>query len=166
MVRAAILGLGLGLGLGLSLLVVAPALAEELAAEHSTAAELAAFVDVVGAPGDGEQALERALSNRLLTEGFTVTATPAVNAYEIQGTVRMSPAKRGKESVRIDWTVFGPEGARLGNITQIKVIRKGSLDRRWGAAADAAANAAAQDILKLLAASNVRGGASAPVATP
>ncbi len=127
--------------LGLSLLIVAPARAAD---------GLAAFIDVAGAPGDGEQALERALSNRLANEGFTVTGTPAVNAYEIQGTVRMSPAERGQENIRIDWTVFGPEGTRLGNVTQIKVIRKGSLDLRWGAAADAAAAAAAQDILKLL----------------
>lgn len=112
--------------------------------------ELAAYIDVVGAPGDGKQALERALSNRLLDQGFTVTSTPAVNAYEIQGMVRLSPAKRGKENIRIDWTIFGPQGTRLGNVTQTKVIRKGSLDRRWGKAADAAAAAAAQDILKLV----------------
>ena len=138
MVRAAVSVIGIGL----LLLATAPAFAAD---------ELAAFIDVAGAPGDGEQALERALSNRLLNEGFTVTGTPAVNAYEIQGTVRMSPAKRGKETIRIDWTIFGPEGTRLGNVTQTRVIRKGSLDRRWGAAADAAAEAAAQDILKLLA---------------
>jgi len=148
--RAAILALGLGLGLGLSLLAAGPARAADEAAAEQPTAELAAFIDVAGAPGDGEQALERALSNRLLNEGFTVTATPAVNAYEIQGTVRMSPAERGKENIRIDWTIFGPEGTRLGNVTQVKVIRKGSLDRHWGGAADAAAAAAAQDILKLL----------------
>lgn len=136
MVRAAILGLAVGL----ALLVAAPAHADELAA----------YIDVAGAPGDGEQALERALSNRFMSEGFTVTGRPQVNAYEIQGTVRLSPAERGKENIRIDWTIFGPEGTRLGNVTQVKVIRKGSLDRRWGAAADAAADAAAQDILKLL----------------
>jgi hypothetical protein len=62
----------------------------------------------------------------------------------------MSPAERGKENIRIDWTIFGPEGTRIGNVTQVKEIRKGSLDRHWGAAADAAADAAAQDILKLL----------------
>ena len=112
--------------------------------------ERLAFIDVVGAPGDGEAALERALSNRLLELGFTVAGAPAVNAYEIQGTVRMAPAERGKESVRIDWTIFGPEGTRLGNVTQVNTVRKGSLDKRWGAAASAAANAAAQDILKLL----------------
>lgn len=116
----------------------------------AAADDLTAFVDVAGAPGDGEKALYRALSNQLLNRGFTITGTPAANAYEIQGTVKVSPAKRGKESVRIDWTVFGPQGERLGVVTQVKVIRKGSLDRRWGAAADAAADAAAQDILKLL----------------
>jgi hypothetical protein len=137
MVRAAVFVFGLGL----SLLAVPPA--------HAADA-LKAFVDVAGAPGDGEQALSRALSNRLLDRGFAITGTPTVKAYEIQGTVRLSPAERGKESVRIDWTVFGPEGTRLGIVTQTKVIRKGSLDRKWGAAADAAADAAAQDILKLL----------------
>jgi hypothetical protein len=132
------------IGLLWFVLLAAPALAVD-------EGERLAFVDVVGAPGDGEQAISRALSNRLLEQGFTVTGTPAVNAYEIQGTVRTAPAERGKESIRIDWTIFGPEGTRLGNVTQVNVVRKGSLDRRWGAAADAAADAAAQDILKLLA---------------
>lgn len=129
------------IGLGLAVLAAVPALA----------AERSAFVDVAGAPGDGEQALERALSNRLLDQGFAIETTPAADAYEIQGTVRLAPAaSRGKENVRIDWTVFGPEGTRLGNVTQVKEIRAGSLDRHWGAAADAAATAAAHDILKLL----------------
>jgi len=129
------------IGLGIALLVAAPALA----------AERSAFIDVAGAPGDGEQALERALSDRLLDQGFAIKTMPAADAYEIQGTVRLAPAAaRGKENVRIDWTIFGPEGTRLGNVTQVKEIRKGSLDRHWGSAADAAAGAAAHDILKLL----------------
>lgn len=109
-----------------------------------------AYIDVAWAPGDGKEALERALSHRFLDHGFTVVGTPTVGAYEIQGVVRLTPADRGKETVRIDWTVFGPEGARLGNVTQMRTIRKDSLDNRWGPAAEAAATAAAQDILKLL----------------
>jgi hypothetical protein len=128
------------ISLSLALLAAAPALA----------GERSAFIDVAGAPGDGEQALERALSNRLLEEGFAISSTPAVDAYEIQGMVRLAPAAGGKESVRIDWTIFGPEGTRLGNVTQVNEIRRGSLDRHWGSAADAAADAAAHDILKLL----------------
>src|SRR5680860_336084 len=130
-------------GLAVFMLLAGPAWAAD-------GGERLAFIDVAGAPGDGEQALERALSNKMLDRGFAVTGTPAVGAYEIQGMVRLDPAERGKESIRIDWTVFGPEGTRLGNVTQVKVIRKGSLDRRWGPAADAAAEAAAQDIIELL----------------
>jgi hypothetical protein len=129
------------LGLGIVLLGATAAPAAE---------ELAAYVDVAWAPGDGKQALERAISNRLLDKGFTVTGTPQLGAYEIQGVARLFPAERGKETIRIDWTIFGPEGTRLGNVTQTKVIRKGSLDRHWGAAADAAASAALQDMMQYL----------------
>lgn len=129
------------LGLGIVLIATTAAPAAE---------ELAAYVDVAWAPGDGKQALERAISNRLLDKGFTVTGTPQLGAYEIQGVARLFPAERGKETIRIDWTIFGPEGTRLGNVTQTKVIRKGSLDRHWGAAADAAASAALQDMMQYL----------------
>lgn len=80
------------LGICVGLLVAIPAHgAGELAPD-----ELAAYVDVVGAPGDGKEALERALSNRLLDRGFTVTGSPAINAYEIQGIVSLSPAAPGQ----------------------------------------------------------------------
>jgi len=121
-----------------------------LASPASAEDERLAYIDVAGAPGDGEQALERALSNRFLDQGFTVTGTPAINAYEIQGTVRLLPAGRGKETLRIDWTIFGPESTYLGNMTQTREIRKGSLNARWGAAAEAAAAAAVPDILQYM----------------
>lgn len=113
-------------------------------------AERWAYIDVVGAPGDGKEALENALSNQLLHRGFTVMGTPAAEAYEIQGMVRLFPAGRGEETIRIDWTIFGPEGTRLGNVTQTNIVRKGSLNRHWGAAADAAASAVAEDILQYM----------------
>ena len=134
MLRAAFFGLCL-------VLFASPGFAE---------AERFVYIDVVGAPGDGEQALERALSNRFLDQGFTVTGTPTINAYEIQGTVKLLPASRGKETVRIDWTIFGPQGTRLDNVTQTKEIRKGSLNAAWGPAAEAAASAAVLDILQLM----------------
>jgi hypothetical protein len=46
--------------------------------------------------------------------------------------------------------VFGPDGNQLGVTRQTKDVRKGSLDKRWGGAADAAAAAATGDIAKLL----------------
>lgn len=112
--------------------------------------ERAVYIDVAGAPGDGKAALENALANHMLKRGFVVMGTPAVEAYEIQGLVRLFPAQRGEETIRIDWTVFGPEGRRLGNVTQSNVIPKGALDRRWGTVADAVASAAAIDILQYI----------------
>jgi hypothetical protein len=108
------------------------------------------FIDVAGAPGDGEKSLARALGERLLAQGLALSSTPEAGAYEIQALVRVSLAAKNKETVRIDWTVFGLNGNQLGTVSQTNDVRKGSLDRSWGRAAEAAAEAAAQDILKLL----------------
>jgi hypothetical protein len=72
------------------------------------------------------------------------------NIYDIQGTVRLSPAKAGRETVTIIWVVLDPDGNQLGVTRQTKDVKKGSLDKKWDAAADAAAAGAAADIVKLL----------------
>lgn len=109
-----------------------------------------AYVAVVGAPGDGEQALNAALSKRLSAVGVKPGSAQGTNVYSVEGTVRVTAAKGGRQSVRIDWTVFAPDGSTLGGVSQTKLVRKGSLDKRWGPAADAAARAAASEIVKLL----------------
>ena len=53
--------------------------------------------------------------------------------------VRLAPAAKGKESVTIVWVVLGPDGNQLGVTRQTKDVRKGSLGKTWGKAADAAA---------------------------
>ena len=111
---------------------------------------LFAYVSVAGAPGDGEQTLAAALGKRLAARGVKQATAVEANVYDVQGTVRVTSAAKGKQSVRIVWVVFGPDGDQLGVVAQTKEVRKGSLDRKWGAAADAAAAAAAADILKLL----------------
>jgi hypothetical protein len=123
------------------------------AAEPATKTQsegLSAYVSVAGAPGDGEQALAAALAKRLAATGVRQASAVEANIYDIQGTVRMSPAQGGKETVTIIWVVLGPDGNQLGVTRQTKDVKKGSLDKRWGAAADAAAAAAAADIVKLL----------------
>ena len=72
------------------------------------------------------------------------------DVYDVQGTVRVSPARGGRETVTIIWVVLGPDGNQLGVTRQTKEVKKGSLDKKWGAAADAAAAAAAADIVQLL----------------
>ena len=124
-----------------------------LAAESDTAPETAgpfAYVSVAGAPGDGEQALAAALSRQLAARGLKPATAFQAEIYEVQGTVRVVPAAKGKQSVTIIWVVLGPDGTQLGITRQSKDVRKGSLDKRWGAAANAAAAAAAEDIVKLI----------------
>jgi hypothetical protein len=124
-----------------------------VAAEPGGAADIAgklAYVTVAGAPGDGEQALAAALSRQLAARGLTPADAFQANVYEVQGTVRVAPAAKGRQSVTIVWVVLDPGGTQLGVTRQTKNVRKGSLDRTWGAAADAAAAAAAADIVKLI----------------
>jgi hypothetical protein len=120
-----------------------------LGAESHTTGPFA-YVSVAGAPGDGEQALAAALSRQLAARGLKPANAFQANVYEVQGTVRMAQAGKGKESVTIVWVVLGPDGNQLGITRQTKDVRKGSLDRTWGPAAEAAAAAAAAEIVKLL----------------
>jgi hypothetical protein len=109
-----------------------------------------AYVTVAGAPGDGEQALAGALTRQLEARGLKAADAFQADVYEVQGTVKLAPAGKGKQSVTIIWIVIGPDGTQLGITRQRKNIRKGALDKRWGAAAEAAATAAAADIAKLI----------------
>lgn len=132
----------------LALLAPAPAFAEEAA--RPAREPLLAYVTVAGAPGDGEQALAAAMTRRLQAIGMKPATAFQANVYEIQGTVRVKAAGRGKQSVRVLWVILDPNGKQLGVISQTKQVRKGSLDRKWGKAAEAAASAAINEIEALL----------------
>ncbi len=136
-----------GLCAGISLLAAA-ALAAQSGGDN--ASEPMAYVTVAGAPGDGEQALAAALSRQLAARGVKEATAFQANVYEVQGTVRVTPAARGKQNVTIVWVVLGPNGTQLGITRQSKDVRKGSLDKKWGAAAEAAAAPAAADIVNLI----------------
>jgi hypothetical protein len=130
--------------------VIAPS---TVAAESSGATDSAGpltYVTVAGAPGDGEQALAAALSRQLAARGLKPADAFQANVYEVQGTVRVAPATKGRQSVTIVWVVLAPDGTQLGVTRQTKTMRRGSLDKTWGAAAEAAAAAAAADIVKLI----------------
>ncbi len=126
--------------------------AARLAAQSTggEASEPMAYVTVVGAPGDGEQALAAALGRQLASRGVKEASAFQANVYEVQGTVRVAPAAKGKQNVTIVWVVLGPDGTQLGITRQSKDVRDGSLDKKWGGAAEAAAAAAAADIVNLI----------------
>jgi hypothetical protein len=106
---------------------------------------------VAGAPGDGTKSLTAAIKKRLYAKGVKLATVPTGNTYTVKGTVSVSDGAAGKQSIRIDWQVLDPNGKRVGTVSQQNNIPKGSLDGPWGAIADAAAGAAADGIVKLLA---------------
>ena len=105
---------------------------------------------VTGAPGDGQRSLTIALKKRLYAGGVKLANGTAVNVYMVKGSVKLSDATGGKQSIRIDWQVVDPSGKKLGTVSQQNTIPRGSLNGPWGAIADAAAGAAADGIIKLL----------------
>jgi hypothetical protein len=95
-------------------------------------------IAVTGATGDGNTSLKDALIKEL------------VGAYRVEGTVALGPAKDGKQSIHIEWTVRKSSGKKIGTVSQRNEIPAGSLDSEWGVTAKQAAGAAAQGIIGLL----------------
>jgi hypothetical protein len=113
------------------------------------AAVTAVVPSVSGAPGDGAKSLTAAIQQELASRGVTVSDT-ANGAFRVQGAVALGPAKDGKQSINIEWTVRDPSGKKLGTVSQKNEIPEGSLDGAWGKTAEQAAGAAAQGIVRLL----------------
>ena len=119
-------------------------------AASTSAPDRLVYVTVAGAPGDGEQALTKALYDALAARGVKQASFSDTNVYEIQVIVRLEADKGAKQNVKINWIVFDADGNTLGHVSQTKSVRKGSLDKVWGPAAKAAANAASGEIMELL----------------
>jgi nucleoside-triphosphatase THEP1 len=95
-------------------------------------------ITVTGATGDGNTSLKDALTEELS------------GAYRVEGAVALSPAKDGKQSIHIEWTVRDPSGKKIGTVSQRNEIPAGALDGKWGVTAKAAAGEAAWGIAKLI----------------
>ncbi len=105
---------------------------------------------VTGAPGDGGVSLTGAIQRELSKNGVPLATAATTDTYKVEGKVAMGQGKDGKQPIQIDWNVFDPKGKKLGTVSQKNEIPQGSLDGTWGKTADAAAQAAAQGIIKLL----------------
>jgi hypothetical protein len=115
----------------------------------AAAGAVAAIASVSGAPGDGATSLTAAIRQELANKGVGA-AEKSAGAYRVEGAVALGPAKDGKQSIHIEWTVRDPAGKKLGTVSQRNEIPEGSLDGAWGKTAEQAAGAAAQGIVRLL----------------
>lgn len=105
---------------------------------------------VVGAPGDGNRALVAAMRKALRVHGARVSETPGDAVYALRGAVRIKDAGRDRQRVEIDWTVYTASGEEVGTSSQANFVPLGTLDSRWGAVAEAAAEAGTEGVLHIV----------------
>ncbi len=104
---------------------------------------------VVGAPGNGNEALTAGLKSALRARDVTISEDPRQAGFVIQGTVDMGDPVNGRQYVRISWNVGTVTGDDVGNAVQENTIVAGSLDGEWGRVAEAVSLAAVRGIQDL-----------------
>lgn len=105
-----------------------------------------------GAPGDGGEALTRAMENALRRAAVTLADKPGAKpSLVVQGKVEVAPPADGKQEVKISWSLLRPNGESIGEVHQQNAVPAGSLDSAWGLTAYDIANAAVPGITALIA---------------
>jgi hypothetical protein len=113
---------------------------------------------VEGAPGDGRESLQLAVTQMLLENG--VRRDELSPEVTLACTVTTAPFNDTLQRVSIVWRALARDGSELGNVKLENTIPVGSLDGSWGPTAFVIANAAGNDLLQLLA--TVAGGVANP----
>jgi hypothetical protein len=108
-----------------------------------------AVVPVKGSPGGGDAELTAAMKKTLAAAGWPVVGKPQADALTIVGRVKV--AQKGEtQAVSVRWEVKSPDGKTLGDVKQANDVPAGALDKGWGPAAHAVAEAAATGIFDIV----------------
>jgi hypothetical protein len=90
------------------------------------------FAGVNGAPGDGNEALERQMRNLLPQRGLVIQNAPQGSDFSLAGRVFLTQGAPGLQRVEIQWIVNDAQAREVGRAVQVNEIPRGSLDRLWG----------------------------------
>ena len=104
---------------------------------------------VVGAPGNGNEALTAALKSALRDRDLTISEDPRQAGFVIQGNVDAGQPVNGRQYVRINWLVSTVTGEEVGKAVQENTVVAGSLDGEWGRVAEVVSHAAVRGIQDL-----------------
>lgn len=104
---------------------------------------------VIGAPGNGNEALTAALKSALRDKDLTISEDPRQAGFIIQGNVDTGAPVNGRQYVRIIWRVNTVTGEEVGKAVQENTVVAGSLDGEWGHVAEAVSYAAVRGISDL-----------------
>ena len=104
---------------------------------------------VIGAPGNGNEALTVALKSALRDRDLTISEDPRQAGFVIQGDVDTGAPVNGRQYIRINWQVNTVTGAEVGKAVQENTVVAGSLDGEWERVAEVVAHAAVRGIQDL-----------------
>jgi hypothetical protein len=120
-------------------------------AEQQAVPKPAAFVGAIkGAPGDGNEALTRALQGVLPIKGVRIEQRLDKASWRIEGVVKVAHKSPTEDTVSLTWRVFDAKGKEAGTIAQENVVPRGRFKKPWAEIAGFAAEAAAEGIAQLL----------------
>jgi hypothetical protein len=105
---------------------------------------------IKGAPGDGNQALARALTGILPLKGVALGETQATAQWVVEGVIKVVPGRSDQDVVSLTWRVLDAKGKEAGVITQENAVPRGRLSKPWREIAGFAAEAAAEGIAQLI----------------
>ncbi|HJU18180.1 MAG TPA: hypothetical protein VJ770_17135 [Stellaceae bacterium] len=113
---------------------------------------------IQGAPGDGQEALARAIALMLKRPDLVLVAGPDAKPDLVLGAaVAVGQPKNGKQHVRIVWRLSRADGSEIGTVGQENDVPTGLLSGPWGNVAWSIAAAAQDGILELVAHSVPKG---------
>ena len=105
------------------------------------------FEGVLGAPGDGDESLARAMNSVLKRSGVPLAPSADKATHLLAATVTAVPKDDSVSEVAIDWSLTTRDGTPVGTISQKNPVRTALIDKRWGELAHIVAGAAADGVL-------------------
>jgi hypothetical protein len=107
---------------------------------------------VAGAPGDGDQALVKSITEVLKKQDLAIVSDPKAAAdFVLDADVAVAKPKAGKQNVKIVWHVRRRDGSEIGTVGQENDVPAGLLDVAWGDVAYMVAVSAQDGIMTLVA---------------
>ena len=106
---------------------------------------------VEGAPGDGSEALARAITELLKKQDLAIITDPHAEADLIlTAEVAVARPKAGKQNVKIVWHLRRKDGGEIGTVGQENDVPAGLLDGPWGDVAYMVGVSAQDGIMQLV----------------
>jgi len=106
--------------------------------------------EIVGAPGDGNNSLQRSMREFLSILGKNVVLKRSESDFLVRGFVNVSPPYESSNDVAITWLVTTNEGRELGKLAQKNKVEAGSLNNSWGKIADIVTEEGSVGILEII----------------